>query len=139
VVSETSVLVGEGAEIRKKHPDYEFRVGGERLFFVKALKGVGTLRDLKTFVASADSKWDSGLFSMMEEDRLHLSDAVLPGIGDSNDAMKNLFSLPSPVSFAIIGCVSPSKTTLQPITEAFYATSAYAVIQQRRPSLPLSA
>ena len=38
VVHEASVLVDEGAETRKKHPDYEFRAGGERLFFVEAKK-----------------------------------------------------------------------------------------------------
>lgn len=60
------------------------------------LKGVQTVEALKAIFSSADRKWDSGLFSMLEEDRLVVSDDVLPGI------FRTLYYPDSPYEFGVI-------------------------------------
>ena len=43
----------------------------------ESLKAITTYQDLRTMFASADQKYDSGLFELLEEDRLTVSDAVI--------------------------------------------------------------
>lgn len=43
----------------------------------ESLKAITTYQDLRTMFAAADQKYDSGLFELLEEDRLTVSDAVI--------------------------------------------------------------
>ena len=43
----------------------------------ESLKAITTYQDLRTMFASADQKYDSGLFELLEEDRLTVSDSVI--------------------------------------------------------------
>lgn len=43
----------------------------------ESLKAVTTYQDLRTMFAAADQKYDSGLFELLEEDRLTVSDSVI--------------------------------------------------------------
>lgn len=43
----------------------------------ESLKSITTYRDLRTLFDTADQKYDSGLFELLEEDRLVVSDAVI--------------------------------------------------------------
>ena len=60
------------------------------------LKGIQTVAALKAVFSAADRKWDSGLFSMLEEDRLAVSDEVLPEI------FRTLYYPESPYEFGVI-------------------------------------
>lgn len=62
----------------------------------EALKDIRTVDELKALFAAADRKWDSGLFAMMEEDRLRVSDETLPGI------FQSLYYPQSPYEFGVI-------------------------------------
>lgn len=43
----------------------------------ESLKAITTYQDLRTMFAAADQKYDSGLFELLEEDRLTVSDSVI--------------------------------------------------------------
>ena len=43
----------------------------------ESLKAIATYQDLRTMFAAADQKYDSGLFELLEEDRLTVSDSVI--------------------------------------------------------------
>ena len=43
----------------------------------ESLKAITTYQDLRTMFAAADQKYDSGLFELLEEDRLNVSDPVI--------------------------------------------------------------
>ena len=43
----------------------------------ESLKAITTYQELRTLFAAADQKYDSGLFELLEEDRLTVSDAVI--------------------------------------------------------------
>ena len=43
----------------------------------ESLKAITTYQDLRTMFATADQKYDSGLFELLEEDRLTVSDSVI--------------------------------------------------------------
>ena len=43
----------------------------------ESLKAITTYQELRGLFAAADQKYDSGLFELLEEDRLTVSDAVI--------------------------------------------------------------
>ena len=43
----------------------------------ESLKSITTYQELRTLFAAADQKYDSGLFELLEEDRLTVSDPVI--------------------------------------------------------------
>lgn len=47
------------------------------LYIYESLKAIATYQDLRTMFAAADQKYDSGLFELLEEDRLTVSDSVI--------------------------------------------------------------
>lgn len=49
----------------------------------ESLKAITTYRELRALFAAADQKYDSGLFELLEEDRLTVSDAVIIDIFQS--------------------------------------------------------
>lgn len=49
----------------------------------ESLKRITTYQELKDLFAVADQKYDSGLFEMLDEDRLIISDAVIIDIFQS--------------------------------------------------------
>lgn len=49
----------------------------------ESLKAITTYQDLRTMFAAADQKYDSGLFELLEEDRLTVSDPVIIDIFQS--------------------------------------------------------
>ena len=46
----------------------------------ESLKAITTYQELRGLFAAADQKYDSGLFELLEEDRLTVSDAVIINI-----------------------------------------------------------
>ena len=55
----------------------------------ESLKAIATYQDLRTMFAAADQKYDSGLFELLEEDRLTVSDSVIIEIFQSLDIPKS--------------------------------------------------
>ena len=60
------------------------------------LRGVDTFAKMRERFREADRKWDSGLFAMLEEDRLVVSDEVLSSI------FRNLYWPESPYEFGVV-------------------------------------
>lgn len=60
----------------------------------ESLKAITTYQDLRTMFAAADQKYDSGLFELLEEDRLTVSDSVIIEIFQSLDYPNNSYDTP---------------------------------------------
>ena len=60
------------------------------------LRGVDTFAKMRERFLEADRKWDSGLFAMLEEDRLAVSDEVLPSV------FRKLYWPESPYEFGVV-------------------------------------
>ena len=56
----------------------------------ESLKAITTYQDLRTMFAAADQKYDSGLFELLEEDRLTVSDSVIIEISKFSLLLKAL-------------------------------------------------